>query len=248
MLGDGRGANKPWLQELPDPVTKVLLELVGRDPSARPRARLGIERGDIVEVKTRARQGARAGVPLSRHSPGHDRARDRAGTSRRRRRSTTFEPKQRRTRHDAVGLRPLRARHRRQRARPARRVGTDAAGGLALVTHEGDAREDRRPRDARPAPKARRASTDAASRRRSVTQLAELRQTRARAQEPTKAGGARGDRRASASHAFLPGLRSPVAADAQGELGSPTSARPGQEQGDVRPRTTGRAWRSVAGR
>jgi len=35
----------------------------------------------------------------------------------------------------------------------------------------------------------------------------------------------------SASHAFLPGLRSPVAADAQGELGSPTSADQGKNKG-----------------
>ena len=31
-LGDGRGANKPWLQELPDPVTKIAGDR-GRDPS-----------------------------------------------------------------------------------------------------------------------------------------------------------------------------------------------------------------------
>ena len=34
-----------------------------------------------------------------------------------------------------------------------------------------------------------------------------------------------------ASHAFLPGLRSPVAADAQGDLGSPTSADQGKNKG-----------------
>ena len=49
--GDGRGANKPWLQELPDPVTKVLWSSwVEIHPETANR--LGIERGDIVEVGT----------------------------------------------------------------------------------------------------------------------------------------------------------------------------------------------------
>src|ERR1051325_208943 len=50
-LGDGRGANKPWLQELPDPVTKVVWSSwVEMHPETA--AKLGITRGDIVEVKT----------------------------------------------------------------------------------------------------------------------------------------------------------------------------------------------------
>ncbi len=51
VLGDGRGANKPWLQELPDPVTKMLWSSwVEIHPETAQR--LGIDRGDIVEVKT----------------------------------------------------------------------------------------------------------------------------------------------------------------------------------------------------
>ncbi|HYC50678.1 MAG TPA: molybdopterin-dependent oxidoreductase, partial [Gemmatimonadaceae bacterium] len=51
VLGDGRGANKPWLQELPDPVTKVLWSSwVEIHPETA--ARLNIQRGDILEVKT----------------------------------------------------------------------------------------------------------------------------------------------------------------------------------------------------
>ena len=50
VLGDGRGANKPWLQELPDPVTKVLWSSwVEIHPETA--ARLGIQRGDIVEIR-----------------------------------------------------------------------------------------------------------------------------------------------------------------------------------------------------
>jgi anaerobic selenocysteine-containing dehydrogenase/Fe-S-cluster-containing dehydrogenase component len=52
-LGDGRGANKPWLQELPDPVTKVLwqtvIEMHGETAIA-----LGVQDGDMVTVETDA--------------------------------------------------------------------------------------------------------------------------------------------------------------------------------------------------
>jgi anaerobic selenocysteine-containing dehydrogenase/Fe-S-cluster-containing dehydrogenase component len=53
VVGDGRGANKPWLQELPDPVSKVCWSSwVEIHPETA--TRLGIERGDIVEVRTPA--------------------------------------------------------------------------------------------------------------------------------------------------------------------------------------------------
>src|SRR6185436_1801947 len=51
VLGDGRGGNKPWLQELPDPVTKISWSSwVELHPETAQR--LGIDRGDILEVKT----------------------------------------------------------------------------------------------------------------------------------------------------------------------------------------------------
>ncbi|MDQ3950694.1 MAG: molybdopterin-dependent oxidoreductase, partial [Gemmatimonadota bacterium] len=53
VLGDGRGANKPWLQELPDPVSKVCWSSwVEVHPETA--VRLDIERGDVVEVRTAA--------------------------------------------------------------------------------------------------------------------------------------------------------------------------------------------------
>src|SRR5438874_222199 len=49
-LGLGRGTNKPWLIELPDPVTKVTWgSWVELHPDTA--TRLGIDRGDIVEVR-----------------------------------------------------------------------------------------------------------------------------------------------------------------------------------------------------
>jgi molybdopterin-containing oxidoreductase family iron-sulfur binding subunit len=50
-LGDGSGANKPWLQELPDPVTKICWQswIEINQQTAR---RLGIDSGDILRLET----------------------------------------------------------------------------------------------------------------------------------------------------------------------------------------------------
>lgn len=52
-LGDGRGANKPWLQELPDPVTKIVWQTV-IEMHAETALALGLVDGDMVTVKTTA--------------------------------------------------------------------------------------------------------------------------------------------------------------------------------------------------
>ncbi|MGH7695362.1 MAG: molybdopterin-dependent oxidoreductase, partial [Gemmatimonadaceae bacterium] len=52
-LGDGRGANKPWLQELPDPVTKICWQSVV-EIHPLTAGRLGIKPGDHVTVTTSA--------------------------------------------------------------------------------------------------------------------------------------------------------------------------------------------------
>jgi len=51
LMGDGRGANKPWLQELPDPVTKICWQTVV-EMHPETMKRLGVARGDHVTVKT----------------------------------------------------------------------------------------------------------------------------------------------------------------------------------------------------
>ncbi|MFM8566860.1 MAG: molybdopterin dinucleotide binding domain-containing protein, partial [Gemmatimonadota bacterium] len=52
-LGDGRGANKPWLQELPDPVTKICWQTVVEMHPEALKA-MGVEDGEIVTVTTSA--------------------------------------------------------------------------------------------------------------------------------------------------------------------------------------------------
>ena len=54
-LGDGRGANKPWLQELPDPVNKIAWQTV-IELHPETAKKLDIEEGDHATVETR--QGA----------------------------------------------------------------------------------------------------------------------------------------------------------------------------------------------
>ena len=51
LLEDGSGANKPWLQEIPDPVTKVCWQTVIEVGSAAA-ARLTIDAGDVLKVET----------------------------------------------------------------------------------------------------------------------------------------------------------------------------------------------------
>lgn len=51
-LGDGRGANKPWLQELPDPVTKIAWQTV-IELHPETAKKLGIEEGDHATVETK---------------------------------------------------------------------------------------------------------------------------------------------------------------------------------------------------
>ena len=52
-LGTGSGANKPWLMELPDPVSKIAWQSwVEMHPMAC--RKLGVERGDLVAIETAA--------------------------------------------------------------------------------------------------------------------------------------------------------------------------------------------------
>ena len=51
LLGDGRGANLPWLQETPDPITKITWQS-WVEISKNTATALGVGVGDILEVKT----------------------------------------------------------------------------------------------------------------------------------------------------------------------------------------------------
>jgi molybdopterin-containing oxidoreductase family iron-sulfur binding subunit len=256
--GDGRGANKPWLQELPDPVSKVLWSSwVELHPETA--TRLGVQRGDIVEVatangKVRAPAyvylGIRPDTVAVAIGQGHASAA----------RLDLFDPKH----HDdrrAADIQWGYGRYARgigARAQDLLAAGSDAAGGLALVstratlTKTGDSEAL--------------VSTEGSARQHGrgiaqallVTQLGGLQQAKGAqnaaglAAEGTgggesggggsqgeKAGGkTEGNRGAheeeipgEPKNEFLPGLRSPVAADAQGQLGATTSEDHGKDKG-----------------
>ncbi|MDE3215662.1 MAG: 4Fe-4S dicluster domain-containing protein [Gemmatimonadota bacterium] len=224
LLGDGRGANKPWLQELPDPVAKIVWSSwVEMHPETA--TKMGIERGDIVEVKTahgaiRAPaylylgvrpdtiaiplgQGHRAAAPIPAWDPLHqDPVKNvQWGYGRYAR---------------GVGVNPL-------DLVPA---AADAAGGFvwtvtkATVAKTGD-------RETIP-------STEGSARQhgRGIAQAITITDLLSGKGNEVKEAPLPGD----ASHEYLPGLRAPVAADAQGDIGAPTAADSGTHLGMYDPK------------
>jgi molybdopterin-containing oxidoreductase family iron-sulfur binding subunit len=268
VFGDGRGANKPWLQELPDPVTKVLWSSwVELHPQTADK--LGIARGDIVEVGTASGKVRAPAYPYLGIRPdtiavaigqGHRSAAN----------LDQFEPKH----HNDGTIQWGYGRYARGigvRAQDLLPIGGDNAGGLALsgtkatLTKTGDSETL--------------VSTEGSARQHGrgiaqallVTQLGATREAtgaeNANAIAPGgskneesggggshgegvqgKAEGNRGEHEkeipGEPTNQFLPGLRSPVAADAQGDLGSPTSSDHGKDKGMY----TADHWSAMANR
>jgi Fe-S-cluster-containing dehydrogenase component len=216
LLGDGRGANKPWLQELPDPVAKITWSSwVEIHPETAQR--LGIDRGDFVEVKT-ANGTIKApafpymgihkdaiAIPLGQ---GHASAA----------KMELFDWKR-----DAQSVQWGYGRYSRDigvNALDLLPVASNAAGGVVLAGMKATISKTG---DHRTLP-----STEGSARQhgRGIAQAMEATELNRPVQQE-----AEHELVGDASHAFLPGLRSPVAADAQGDLGSPTSADQGKNKG-----------------
>jgi molybdopterin-containing oxidoreductase family iron-sulfur binding subunit len=229
-LGEGRGANKPWLQELPDPVTKVVWSSwVEMHPDTA--ARLGVSRGDIVEVKTATGSlklpayiylGVRPdtlAIPLGQ---GHRSAAAMGDFDWEDR--TTVQWGYGRYARGVMEGHPL----------DLVPVAFNAAGGMAGVATTATVS---RTGDETTIP-----STEGSARQhgRGIAQATTLQELAS----PQEHEGH--DIPGAPSTAFLPGLRSPVAADAQGDFGSPTSPNQGKNKGlysDADPRKmTARRW------
>ncbi|HEX7937937.1 MAG TPA: 4Fe-4S dicluster domain-containing protein, partial [Gemmatimonadaceae bacterium] len=212
VLGDGRGANKSWLQELPDPVVKVVWSSwVELHPETA--AKLGVERGDILEVKTAA--GAVRAPALVYLGIRPDTIAMAVGQGHVTPAQPTFFDGH--TQEVQWGY-----------GRYSRSVGVNAnallsgglnSGGNAIATGKCSVTKTGEHVTV--------PSTEGSARQhgRNVAQAilaSELGKPREEEKENLP-----GD----ASHKFLPGLRSPVAADAQGELGAPTAADKGNQIG-----------------
>ena len=193
-LGDGRGANKPWLQELPDPVTKIcwqtVVEMHGETALA-----LGVVDGDHVTVKTSAGEltapafvyiGIRPDTIAIALGRGHA-ASGRYAVSGENAWSVLSPAEDQRSGAAAYGA--------------TKATVTKATGKVRIVTIEGSGRQHGR----------------------NIAQAIAL---------PALLAGEEGYHphvfAGQASAEFLPGLRAPVANDAQGVFGDPKSNVKGQ--------------------
>jgi molybdopterin-containing oxidoreductase family iron-sulfur binding subunit len=208
-LGAGAGANKPWLQELPDPVSKIAWQTwVEIHPSAA--ARLGVHAGDHLTVTTPAGsitapayiylgvQPETVAVSLGQGHTAYGRYAEGIGANAVAALGATY---------DGAG----RLAWTQSRATVAR---TD--GHSPLVTTEGSARQHGR------------------GIARAVT-AAQLAAGEAHVEAHHEFIG-------DASHEFLPGLRSPVANDAQGDLGDTLSTKKGMYAPDHWSGMASRRW------
>ena len=217
VLGDGSGANKPWLQELPDPVTKIAWQSwIEINPEAAER--LDVRPGDLMTLETAAGRvtapayvypGIRQDTVAMMFGRGHRALRDgaEAAPAERSPEQPVYEGYGRYA--SGVGVNPLAAAPAAYdprsgafawtstRARIVRTGGHDA-----LVTTEGSARQHGR----------------GIARAVLVTEVGDGREATDTAHaEEQEHHAIPGD----ASHDFLPGLRAPTASDAEGALASP---------------------------
>ncbi len=192
-LGDGRGANKPWLQELPDPVTKIAWQSwVEVHPQTY--RKLGLKEGQHLMIETAA---GKVTVPVYEYMG---------------------------VRPDTVAL-ALGLGHTAY-GRFAKNVGVnaydliphgwDASGALTLTASKGKVTVL--------AESSQLATTEGSARQHGrgigqATTLEELRGKAGDGEHEVIAG--------MAPNAFKPGLRSPVAADAQGEFANDSSKATG---------------------
>jgi molybdopterin-containing oxidoreductase family iron-sulfur binding subunit len=193
LIGEGRGANKPWLQEIPDPVTKICWQTVA-EMHPGTAEKMGFANGDLVTVQTSA---GSLTVPVLRY-PGTQRDTVAIATGRGHPHSG---------RYAKAGLNPL-------EILPAIE---DRAGGVAYVSTKVNV--------TRASGYALMVTTEGSPRQhgRGIGQAIAIADLRA-GRHPEKHGE---EMPGDADHEFLPGMRSPVANDAQGEQGSQESNKKG---------------------
>jgi len=196
FLSDGRGANKPWLQEIPDPVTKICWQTVAEMNPATAE-NMGLANGDLVTVQTSA---GSLTLPVLRY----------LGTQRETVAIATGRGHVRAGRYAKAGHNPLEILPAMEdRAGGVAFVSTKAnvtkaGGNNQIVTTEGSARQHGRGIG-------------------QAIAIADLKAGRPGHDTGVMHGTEAEEMPGDAKHEFLPGLRSPVANDAQGEQGDPNS-------------------------
>ena len=190
LIGDGRGANKPWLQEIPDPVTKICWQTVAEMNPATAE-KMGLANGDHVSIQTSV---GTLTLPVLRY-PGTQRDTIAIATGRGHANAG---------RYAKAGVNPL----------EILPLAEDRAGGLAFVSTKANV--------SKAAGYAHIVTTEGSARQhgRGIGQAIAIADLRS---ETPEAGEHHEEMAGDASHEFLPGLRSPVANDAQGEQGDPRS-------------------------
>ena len=214
FLGDGRGANKPWLQEIPDPVTKICWQTVAEMNPATAE-KMGFANGDLVTVQTSA---GSLTLPVLRY-PGTQRDTVAIATGR----GQAHAGRYAKAGSNPLEILPLAEDRAGGVAFVSTKANVSKAGGYAhIVTTEGSARQHGRGIG-------------------QAIAIADLQAGRPGHDTGTSAelGEAMpGD----APHEFLPGLRSPVANDAQGEQGDPRSKDKGMYDPNHWSGMTKRRW------
>ncbi|HMI44559.1 MAG TPA: molybdopterin-dependent oxidoreductase, partial [Gemmatimonadaceae bacterium] len=191
FIGDGRGANKPWLQEIPDPVTKICWQTVAEmNPATADR--MGLANGDHVTIQTSV---GSLTLPVLRY-PGIQRETVAIATGRGHTNAG---------RYAKAGVNPL----------EILPLGEDRAGGLAFVSTKATV--------SKAAGYAHIVTTEGSARQhgRGIGQAIAIAALKSESPEAEHEHGE--EMAGDAPHQFLPGLRSPVANDAQGEQGDPRS-------------------------
>jgi anaerobic selenocysteine-containing dehydrogenase/Fe-S-cluster-containing dehydrogenase component len=195
FLGDGRGANKPWLQEIPDPVTKICWQTVAEMNPATAE-KMGFANGDLVTVQTSA---GSLTLPVLRY-PGMQRDTVAIGTGR----GHTHAGRYAKAGFNPLEILPLAEDRAGGVAFVSTKANVSKASGYAhIVTTEGSARQHGR----------------------GIGQAIAIADLQAgRPGHDTGASAELAEEMpGDAPHEFLPGLRSPVANDAQGEQGDSRS-------------------------
>jgi molybdopterin-containing oxidoreductase family iron-sulfur binding subunit len=219
VLGDGRGANKPWLQELPDPVTKIVWQTVIEIHPETAR-KLGVEAGDhlrvetdtgVIEAPAFVYLGVRpdtVAVALGRGHTAYGRYAHGVGVN------PLIAVPSSEDRAGALALTCTKARV------------TKGADHTLLVSTEGSARQHGRG--------IARAITATELMAATSSGAEETAAARAATAPDSGTGGGDGEEEmpGDASHKFLPGLRSPVANDAQGDYGDTASKSLGMYAAD----------------